>query len=167
MNGEDEMVNVLFICHGNICRSPIAHMILNNYIKVHNLEDQISVDSKACSSEEIGNSIYPNAKKCLIEHSIPIIEHYATKFEAKDYKYYDYIICMDKDNIYRMNKIKNDTDNKYYLLFDFINQNREVADPWYTRDFNKTFNDLIEGINGFINYLVNNKMIKEEINEKI
>lgn len=140
------MIKVLFICHGNICRSPMAQMILENYIKEKGLENQMMVESMACSSEEIGNGIYLPAKKCLMNHNIPILRHKAVRFESYYYDEYDYIICMDKSNINRLNIIKEDTKNKYRLLFSFKRQDREVADPWYTRDFERTYSDLVEGI---------------------
>lgn len=156
------MVKILFICHGNICRSPMAQMILDNYIKTNKLENQISVESMACSSEEIGNSIYLPTKKCLINHNIPILRHKATRFESYYYDEYDYIISMDKSNINRLNLIKEDTKGKYRLLFSFKRQDKEVADPWYTRDFERTYLDLVEGIEGLITYLKRYKKIKVE-----
>lgn len=156
------MIKALFICHGNICRSPMAQMILENYIKEKGLENQMMVESMACSSEEIGNGIYLPAKKCLMNHNIPILRHKAVRFESYYYDEYDYIICMDKSNINRLNIIKEDTKNKYRLLFSFKRQDREVADPWYTRDFERTYSDLVEGIEGFIAYLKRYKKISME-----
>ena len=158
------MIKVLFICHGNICRSPMAQMILDDYIKKNNLQSQIMVESMACSSEEIGNGIYLPAKKCLMNHNIPILRHKALRFESYYYDEYDYIICMDKSNINRLNLIKEDINNKYRLLFSFKRQEKEVADPWYTRDFEKTYQELVEGINVFISYLIRYKKIKLEEN---
>lgn len=147
------MIKILFICHGNICRSPMAHFILQDYINKNNLEDVISVDSMACSSEEIGNSIYPPARRTLQSHNIPIIKHYANKFKESDYDKYNYIILMDNSNLRRMNNIKPDNENKYRLLMSYAGLNKEVSDPWYTGDFETCYNDIIKGINGLLNEL--------------
>ena len=102
------------------------------------------------------------AKKCLINHNIPILRHKATRFESYYYDEYDYIISMDKSNINRLNLIKEDTKGKYRLLFSFKRQDKEVADPRYTRDFERTYLDLVEGIEGLITYLKRYKKIKVE-----
>lgn len=147
------MIKILFICHGNICRSPMAHFILQNYINKNNLQDKIQVESMACSSEEIGNSIYHSAKRTLESHHIPIIKHYANKFKEQDYDKYDHIILMDNSNLRRMNNIKYDTSGKYKLLMSYCDLCQEVSDPWYTGDFETCYNDIIKGINGLLKSL--------------
>lgn len=147
------MIKILFICHGNICRSPMAHFILHDYINKNNLQDKIQVESMACSSEEIGNSIYPPARRTLEFHNIPIIKHFASKFKDEDYDKYDYIILMDNSNLRRMNNIKYDTSGKYKLLMSYCNLNKEVSDPWYIGDFETCYNDIVLGINGLLKEL--------------
>ena len=145
-----DMIKILFVCHGNICRSPMAEYIMKDYIERYSIKD-IEVSSCACTSEEIGNDIYPPAKRCLDKHHIKYDRHYARKITNEDYEYYDEIICMDDSNLYRLNRMFDDNGKIRKLL------DRDVADPWYSGDFETTYNDLCFGIE---DYLKNNEYIE-------
>ena len=137
---------ILFVCHGNICRSPMAEFILKDMIKKKGLENSFEVASAATSCEEIGNSVYPPARKILAEHGISCSGKTARQITQADYGYYDLIVGMDSENMYNMKRFWNDTENKIkHILTDFAKINRDVADPWYTGDFKQTYNDLILG----------------------
>ena len=137
------MMRICFVCLGNICRSPMAEYIMKS--RVSNKDYYIV--SRATSYEESGNDIYPPAKRKLDEEHIPYTKHCATRLEKEDYEKYDYFICMEESNISSCLRIfGSDTDNKIRKLLD-----RDIADPWYTGDFNTTYNDLVEGIKLLIN----------------
>lgn len=141
-------MKILFVCLGNICRSVMAEMILKSILLEHNINNVI-VDSCATSSEEVGNSIYPNAYDKLIEKGINVTEHVARKMTMDDYYKYDLIIGMDSDNIRSiMRIIANDNENKVHLLMEYTDAFKEIADPWYTRDFETAYNDIYDGCNG-------------------
>lgn len=124
----------------------MAEFILKDMIKKKGLEKSFEVASAATSSEEIGNSVYPPARRILSEHGISCSGKTARKITQADYDYYDLIIGMDSANIYNMHRMWNDTDNKIkHILIDFAKINRDVADPWYTGDFEQTYGDLILG----------------------
>ena len=141
------MIKVLFVCHGNICRSPMAEYIMKDYLERYDIKD-IIVSSCAVSNEEIGNDIYPPAKKCLDRHNINYDKHYARRITQSDYDEYDYIYVMDDSNLNYINRIIDDKDNKISKLLD-----RDIADPWWNGDFETTFDDLIEGIENILNDL--------------
>lgn len=138
-------MKILFVCLGNICRSVMAEMILKSILDEHNISD-VYVDSCATSSEEVGNNIYPLALDKLLEKGIKVSNHVARKMIINDYDKYDLIICMDNDNkrsILRI--IGDDTFNKVHLLSEYTGYVKEIADPWYTRDFEKAYNDIYDG----------------------
>ena len=137
---------ILFVCHGNICRSPMAEFIFKDMIKKKGLEKNFEVASAATSTEEIGNCVYPPAKQILAEHGISCNGKTARQITKPDYNYYDFIIGMDSANIYNMHRMWNDTEDKIkHILIDFTKINRDVADPWYTGDFKQTYDDLVLG----------------------
>lgn len=140
------MKKILFVCHGNICRSPMAEFILKDMIKQRGLDEFFEVASAATSSEEIGNSVYPPAQRMLAKHGISCKGKTARRITVNDYNYYDIIIGMDNANMYNMKRFWNDTDKKLkHIMIDFAKVNRDVADPWYTGDFQQTYDDLILG----------------------
>lgn len=134
------MIKIAFICHGNICRSVMADYMLKDYILKHNVKD-IYVDSFAVSSEEIGNTIYPRARACLEKHNIKIYNHRAKKITQQDYENFDKLYYMDDYNKALLDRIIVDKDKKIHKLLD-----KDVADPWYTGNFEETYNDLVKGI---------------------
>ena len=159
------MLKIMFVCHGNICRSPMAEAIFSDMIKKEGLEDKISVNSSATSSEEIyrgvGNPIYPPALAELKKHKIPVYDHRATKLMKSDYEDYDFFLGMDSANIRNMNFIfGDDKDDKIRKLLSFTNLHKEdVSDPWYSGDFTTAYNDIHEGCRCFLEYLLENNMI--------
>ena len=140
-------MRILFVCHGNICRSPMAEAILKALVKARGLEDAYHIESAAVSSEEIGNTMYPPAKRCLQQHGVPFDpDRTARKVTPSDYDRFDRIICMDASNIRLIKRIiPEDPQNKIHLMMSYTGQDRDVADPWYTGDFEETFQDLLEG----------------------
>ena len=145
------MIKVLFVCHGNICRSPMAEFVLKDMVAKRRLEDHFEIASAATSREEIGNPVYPPAKKKLAEHGIRCDGKRARQMTAKDYSYYDMIIGMDDENMYYMKRIcGGDPEHKLTLLMDYTSRPGSVADPWYTRDFDATWRDVVEGCEGLL-----------------
>ena len=130
------MTKILFVCHGNICRSVMAQMMLQHLVNKAGRADEFYIDSCATSTEEIGNDIYPPAKRCLSAHGIPFARHAARQITLADYDRFDLIICVERYNLRNLPKI---TDKVRLLL------ERDVADPWYTGDFETTYRDLAEG----------------------
>lgn len=148
------MIKILFVCHGNICRSPMAEFVMKNLVNKKDMADQFEIASAATSTEEIGNPVYPPAKRKLKEHGISCEGKTARQMTKADYTYYDYIIAMDRFNLRNMTKfVGNDPDNKVSLLMDFTNRPGDVADPWYTGDFDATWNDVYEGCVGILKKL--------------
>ena len=149
------MIKILFICHGSICRSPMARFIFQNEIDKLGLHDKFYVNAKAVSEEEIGNDMYPPAKKCLLKHNIKFEKTSSSKVTLSDYSYYDYLIIMDKSNRYLLNQIiGNDSMNKVYTLLSFQGLDRDISDPWYTGDFELCYKDIEYGVKGLISKLI-------------
>lgn len=140
------MIKILFICHGNICRSPMAEFIMKDLVKKEGLEKYFEIASAATSTEEIGNSVYPPARKELNKHQISCHGKKARQMTKADYDYYDYLIAMDHYNLSNMKVfVGNDDLHKVSLLMSYTNCQKDVADPWYTGDFEKTWDDILEG----------------------
>lgn len=138
---------ILFVCHGNICRSPMAEFIMKKLVKDAGKENLFEIESAATSIEEIGNDMYPPAKQCLQRHSIPFTHRQARQITKADYNYYNQIFVMDNNNLRWLNALGiKDVDNKIKLLMTLTGENRDVADPWYTHDFERTYNDLITAL---------------------
>ena len=144
MKTSAKQYRIIFVCHGNICRSPMAEFIFKDKIRSRGLNEQFYVESAAVSTEEIGNSIYPPAKRCLNAHGIPFdTSKTARQITRADYDRFDLIICMDRMNLRWLKYIiPNDPDNKVRLMMSYAGQDRDVADPWYTGDFETTYRDL-------------------------
>lgn len=152
------MKKILFVCHGNICRSPMAEFVMKDMADKAGLSDQIYVESAATSTEEIGNEVYPPAKRKLAEHGISCKGKTARQMRRSDYERFDLLIGMDEWNIRNMTRISNgDPENKIHKLLDFTKRNGDVADPWYTGDFEATWKDVTEGCQCLIEYLFNKK----------
>ncbi len=126
-------MNIIFICHGNICRSPIAEIIFSDLVKEHHLENEINVSSRATSLEEIDNDIYPPVKRVMSNHGYYDIHHYATRISKEEFDEADYIFYMDSNNLYYLNRLFGPSD-KYHLISEYLD-NVEIEDPWYTDRF--------------------------------
>ena len=148
------MFKILFVCHGNICRSPMAEFCMRDMIKKAGLSDKFSVSSAATSTEELGSPVYPPARRKLKEHGIDCTGKTARRITAADYGRYDMIIGMDNANMRNIRRmLGEDTENKYRLLLEFAGQTREVDDPWYSGDFDKAWDDIETGCRGLLEYL--------------
>ena len=140
------MKKILFVCHGNICRSPMAEFIMKELVRKAGREREFSIASAATSTEEIGNSVYPPARRKLAEHGISCQGKYARQMTANDYNRFDLLIGMDEWNIRNMLRITGgDPMNKIRKLLDYTDRPGDVADPWYTGDFEATWRDCLEG----------------------
>ena len=149
------MIKILFVCHGNICRSPMAEFVMKDLVNKKGMADQFEIASAATSTEENGNPVYPPAKRKLTENGIFCEGKTARQMTKEDYTYYDYIIAMDRFNLKNMARfVGNDPDNKVSLLMDFTSHPRDVADPWYTGDFDATWDDVNEGCVGILKKLI-------------
>lgn len=143
------MIKILFVCHGNICRSPMAEYIFKDKINKLGLHDFFYTASMATSTEEIGNDIYPPAKRCLAEHNVPFSKHSARQITKKDYEEFDHIYLMDANNLRNIKRIIPDD---YGLKIEMLGKH-DVADPWYTGNFERTYQDLNEMIDNRIEEL--------------
>lgn len=154
------MIKVLFVCHGNICRSTMSESVFAHMINQQNLSDQFIIDSAATSTEEIGNPPHRGTVKKLREVGVPLVPHRARQITWKDYEKFDYIIGMDQWNIRNLNRmLKGDPDGKVYKLLSFAGTDRDIADPWYTGNFDVTYTDIVEGCEGFLAYLKRQRKI--------
>ena len=154
------MIKVLFICHGNICRSPMAEFIMKYLVDQRGITNQFHIASAATSTEEIGSRVHHGTAAVLDRLGIDYSEKRARQMTKKDYQDYDMLIGMDDWNMRNMNRIAGgDPDGKLYLLMDFTDRPGEVADPWYTRNFEVTYRDVMDGCEGLLAYLEENGMI--------
>ena len=149
------MIRILFVCHGNICRSPMAEFVMKDLVKNAGLENQFHIESAATSTEEIGNPVYPPARRKLAEHSIGCAGKTARQLKSRDYGQFDLLIGMDRANIRNMNRIcGGDPEGKLHLLMEYAGRpGSEVADPWYTDDFEATWRDVLAGCEGLLEQL--------------
>ncbi len=148
------MIKIMFVCHGNICRSPMAEFLFKELVKERNEEDLFEIKSSATSSEELGNPVHYGTKAILDRLGISCKGKYAVKLMASDYDKYDYFIGMDERNRYNMIRLFNgDKDNKIKLLMDFTSTPGDVGDPWWTGNFEETYRDVSNGVNKLYEYL--------------
>ena len=148
------MIKILFVCHGNICRSPMAEFVMKDLVRREGLEDWFCIESAATSYEEIGNPVYPPVRRLLQAEGIDCSGKKAKHTGRQDYKDYDYLIGMDRYNLRNMERIYGgDPQGKIYSLLSFAGQSGDVADPWYTDDFDTTWNDVTAGCQGLLQHL--------------
>lgn len=148
------MIRVLFVCWGNICRSPMCEFMMKSLVAKMGIADRFHIESAATSTEEIGNGVYPPARKRLAEAGIACDGHHARQLRKDDYEKYDYIIGMENLNMkYMLRILGGDPEGKLFNLLDFTGRTRAIADPWYTGDFDTTFDDITEGLDAFLQYL--------------
>ena len=153
-----DKIKILFVCHGNICRSPMAEYIMKEKVRKNALSSQFIISSKATSCEEIGNDIYPPAKKILSNFKIPYEKHYASQVTKDDYDFYDYILVMDYYNLSNIKRIVGfDDKQKIKLLLSFAeNYSGEISNPWYSGNFEKTYQEIMDGCEGLLKYILEN-----------
>jgi len=150
------MTKLIFVCHGNICRSPMAEFVMKDLVKKAGQENEFHIESAATSTEEIGNPVYPPARRELDKHGIGCAGHAARQLRREDYEGFDLLVGMDQANIRNMRRIcGGDPEGKIRLLMDFTDRPGEVDDPWYTGDFETTWRDVLEGCRGLLKYLQN------------
>lgn len=144
-------IRVLFICHGNICRSTMAQYVFEDMVRRQGLSDCFEIDSAATSREEIGNGVHPGTRRKLAEMGIPCGNHRARQVTKSDYDDYDYLLIMDANNRRNLMRIiGTDPENKVHRLLEFSKQPRDIADPWYTGNFDVTYDDIAEGCADFL-----------------
>lgn len=145
------MTRILFVCHGNICRSPMAEFVMKDLVQKAGLTEEVEIASAATSTEEIGNPVYPPARRKLAEHGIGCAGKTARQLRRSDYAAYDFLVGMDGANLRNMRRIcGGDPEGKLSLLLDFTERPGDVADPWYTGDFDATWRDVLAGCRGLL-----------------
>ena len=148
------MVKILFVCHGNICRSPMAEFVMKDLVKKAGRAAEFEIASAATSTEEIGNPVYPPARRKLAEHGISCTGKAARQLTRADYDRWDLLIGMDQANLRNMRRLfPDDPEQKLHLLMDYTSRPGQVADPWYTGDFEATWRDVLEGCQGLLDKL--------------
>ncbi len=149
------MIKILFICHGNICRSPMAEFVMKKMVEEAGVSHLFEIASAATSTEEIGNPVYPPARRKLAEHGICCDGKTARQITRGDYRHFDHIIAMDRNNLRNLRRvIGEDIDGKISLMMDYTDRPGDVADPWYTGDFDATWRDVEEGCQGLLRQLL-------------
>lgn len=155
------MIKILFVCHGNICRSPMAEFVMKDIVKKQGIENEFFIASAATSTEEIGSGVHYGTKNKLKSYGISTDGKRAVQLRKSDYEDYDYIIGMDVYNLRNMKRmLPEDSENKIHLLLDFSDNPRDVADPWYTGDFDKTYDDVLEGCKALLSEILRNRIPK-------
>lgn len=148
------MHNILFVCLGNICRSPMAEFIMKDIVKKRNIDKDFYIESAGTSAEELGNPVYYLAREKLNQVGINCDVKYARQLKKEDYNKFDYLLAMEENNVKAIKRICiNDNQNKIYRLLDFSQNARDIYDPYYSRNFDKIYNDIVEGIESFLKYL--------------
>ena len=147
------MIKVLFVCHGNICRSTMAQFVFQDMVNKSGRQADFYISSAATSREEIGNGPHYGTVRKLRQEGVPVLDHRAVQMTKKDYEKYDYLIGMDSANIRNMHRITGgDPEGKIYKLLDFAGEARDIADPWYTGNFDRTYEDVVQGCEAFLAY---------------
>jgi len=145
------MINIMFVCHGNICRSPMAEFVLKDMVEEIGLKGKFNIKSSATSTEEIGSPVHPGTRKILNQYGISCEGKRVVQFTKADYENFDYVIVMDSENVRNLKTmIQNADESKIYKLLEFAGESRDIADPWYTGDFQKTYEDIEKGCEGFL-----------------
>ena len=154
------MKRILFVCHGNICRSPMAEFVMKKMVADAGIADQFEIASAATSTEEIGNPVYPPARRILAEHGISCDGKTARQITHRDYEHYDYIVAMDASNLRNLLRmLGEDKQHKISLLLNYTDHPRDVADPWYTGNFDATWKDVNDGCWGLLEKIRKNLKI--------
>ena len=148
------MIKILFVCHGNICRSPMAEFVMKELVRRAGRQDDFLIESAATSREELGNDMHYGTKTKLREMGIPFSRRAARQITINDYDRYDYLVAMDDENVYYMNRWWHpDLKHKIVRLLSFAGKTRDIADPWYTGNFDQTYEDILEGCTAFLQRL--------------
>ncbi len=148
------MHRIVFICHGNICRSPMAEFVLKDMVKKRGIADDFFIESRATSTEEIGNGVHHGTTRKLAQYGISAVGKTAIQLRKSDYEKYDMLICMDSWNVRNtMRIIGSDKDEKVTKLLSFAGEGGDIADPWYTGNFDDTYDDVLRGCEGLLSYL--------------
>ncbi|MBP1566998.1 MAG: low molecular weight phosphotyrosine protein phosphatase [Oscillospiraceae bacterium] len=154
------MKKIMFVCHGNICRSPMAEFIMKKLVRENGIADNFQISSSATSTEEIGNPVYPPAREELKRHGISCDGKYAVQVKKSDYEKYDLFLIMDDLNNRNIMRIfGKDPENKVHKLLEFAGRNDNVADPWYNGRFDVAYNDIYDGCSGLLRYLTEREEI--------
>lgn len=149
------MTKILFVCHGNICRSPMAEFVMKKIVKDASKDSEFYIESAATSSEELGNDVHYGTKEKLTQMNVPFSKRRARKITPADYDNFDLLIGMDVENLYYMENAWNkDPNDKVKLLLTYAGKDRDIADPWYSHNFDKTYEDILEGCTALFNSIV-------------
>ncbi len=148
------MTKILFVCHGNICRSPLAEFLMKELVREHGLQNEFYIESAATSTEEIGNGVYPPVRRILKARGIDCSEKRARQMTRADYDKFDYIVCMDAKNLRNIGYIAIDTKGKYSRLLDYTSNPHDVADPWYSGDFETTEREVEQGCRALLRHIL-------------
>lgn len=148
------MTKILFVCHGNICRSPMAEFVMKELVRRAGLEDEFLIESAATSREELGNDMHYGTRTKLQQMGIPFTRRAARQMTKDDYDRYDFLVAMDDENIYYMTRLWNpDPKRKIVRLLSFAGLTRDIADPWFTGNFDDTYDDVLKGCTAFLRYI--------------
>ena len=140
------MIKILFVCHGNICRSPMAEFVMKDMVRKAGLETRFVIESKAARRDELGNDTHYGTRAKLRQMGVPFAKRRATLLSKADYAAYDYLVAMDTENVHDMLRLfGGDPNGKIYKLLRFADEDRDVADPWYTGNFDETYEDVLKG----------------------
>lgn len=159
MQRKRDLIRILMVCHGNICRSPMAEFVIKDMIEREHLGKLFYVASAATSMEEIGNPVHQGTRETLKRYGISTDGKYAVQLSRKDYDQYDYLIGMEQRNVTNMLRIlSQDPEGKVRRLLDFSSNPRDIADPWYTGDFDRTYHDVYEGCKALFEYILTQEL---------